>query len=446
MANAAHLAICCGPVVTTWDCRNDTVATNTHSFCPNTNDDNSPVVDVSWNTSGQGTVSISGSGILYDALSSQTSILFYFLVLASCLAVENDKDNVVLTSTLQNTTLESFRHDARLKRPAANTPKDGSEAKATCISFGVKSRYLLVGDATGAVCLWDLKKKSRVRHYFHSNAALQVTLDPTDSNVLSLSENALNIFRLREGTQATSITGSAARLTKFTTSILEPRNVAIGTRIGSLDLYDISLQSKVLSMSSHTGAVTGLQYSAVNKLLLASASVDETLCFSDTATGKSVQHMTLGSPATSMSFHDDGCTCAVGTESGRVLVYDLRNPTEIVASHKADGQVSAVEFAPSNSNTSSSAASKPKRSAMSDSIEHSASSADELGRVIDSVLNRSQENKPPSRVATSPPLNKVRSGNGAVVHENYIQEFTLALVTLGCRKGNCTRRTGRNSR
>ena len=65
--------------------------------------------------------------------------------------------------------LDSFRHDAGLKRPAANTPKLGVAAKATCISFGVKSRYLVVGDDCGAVCLWDIKKRARVRHYFHPN-------------------------------------------------------------------------------------------------------------------------------------------------------------------------------------------------------------------------------------------------------------------------------------
>ncbi len=186
-----------------------------------------------------------------------------------------ETDNVFFSSTSQNAKLlDSFR----------------------------KSRYLVVGDDCGTVCLWDIKKRSRVRHYFHPNenhASLQATLDPTDSNVLSLSEKAFYIFHvlslsekafyifhLREATLAASISETTtSRLTRYSTSSLEPRHVAIGTCIGSLNVYDMALQSQVLSMSLHTGSITGVQYSAVNKLLLASASTDATLCFADIATG-----------------------------------------------------------------------------------------------------------------------------------------------------------------
>lgn len=322
-----------------------------------------------------------------------------------------DTDNVFFSSnTMQQPAklLDSFRHDAGLKRPATNTPKLGVAAKATCISFGVKSRYLVVGDDCGAVCLWDIKKRARVRHYFHPNekhASLQATLDPTDSNVLSLSETALHIFRLREATLAASISESASRLTTYSTSSLQPTHVAIGTRIGSLDVYDMALQSQVLSMSPHTGSITAVQYSAVNKLLLASASTDASLCFSDTSSGNVVQRMSLTSPATCMAFHTNGSTCAVGTDSGQVFVYDLRNPSDIVASHQVDGKhvVSAVQFAPTGS--SSTTASRPRQSAMPTSTKD----ATELEQVVDSVLNRSTKENKPFSSKTTLSLNEVRT-------------------------------------
>ena len=176
--------------------------------------------------------------------------------------------------------------------------------------------------------------------------------------------------------------------------------MAIGTRIGSLEIYDMALQSQVLDMSPHAGSVTSVEYSAVNKLLLASASTDATLCFSDVATGNIVQRMSLESPATSMAFHKNGCTCAVGTDSGRVLVYDLRNPRDMIASHQVDGgRVTAVQFAP---NGGGSTASKPRQSSMSTSTNDGT----EESQVVDSVLNRStKENKPSS----SKTLNDVRT-------------------------------------
>lgn len=363
--------------------------------------------------------------------------------------MESSKDNnVVLSSTSLggNTLLDSFRHDAGLKRPA--TPKN-KNANPTCIEFGVKSRYLVVGDECGAVCLWDLKKKARVRHYFHSSSSgysssLQATLDPTDSNVLSLSETSLNIFRLREATLAATITGTS-RFCKFSTSPLEPRNVAIGGRIGNVDLYDVSLQNKILSMSPHTGPITGVAMSKVSKLLVASASMDETLAFSDTASGNTVQQMKLGSPATSMSFHDNGRTCAVGTESGRVLVYDLRKTSDVIATCEVVGRVSCVQFAPGNG-TAAANTTKPRRSTLSltDSTEqdHTSSSVDELGRVVDSVLNRSRdsssnaavaskENKRPTvPLATSQSLDKVRNTAGKCNKERTCSSLVSSLLTL----------------
>jgi len=190
--------------------------------------------------------------------------------------------------------------------------------------------------------------------------------------------------------------------------------------------------------------------------LLASASVDETLAFSDIAAGKVVQRMTLGSPATSMSFHDNGRTCAVGTESGNVLLYDLRNPSEVIASRQMQGRVSAVQFAPS---CGESALSKPRRSSA-DSIEHSASSSvDELGRVVDSVLSRSRESanastgglvakrqKVPANTVSS--LDKVGGCRlvrmGQPLMNLIVNSFTpytlIVLLTIGCCEGDRTRR------
>lgn len=314
---------------------------------------------------------------------------------------DKNQDNIVLSSQHNHSRLDSFRHDVGLKRPAGSNQ---TVATPTCLTFAAKSRYLVVGDDAGAVCLWDLKKKSRVRNYFHSFQSLQATLDPTDSNILSLSSNALHVFRLREATLAASIdAGNESKFTKFSTSALEPRHVAIGTQSGTLEVYDMAQQASILSTVPHSAPVTGVKYSHVNKLLVASASSDETLCFSDTQNGKVVQQMALESPATSLTFHDDGCTCAVGTESGRVLVYDLRNPSDVVASYQESDSVTCVKFAPAASGEASTAVSKPRRSTLSST---KSTPDDDIGRVVDSALNRSRdskENKRPLSTTTTTP-------------------------------------------
>lgn len=317
------LALCCGPTVTIWDCATDSNGGNAVSFQPHGN--RAIVSDLSWNHNAQ--------------------------VLASCCSsradTENDDDNVVLTSAASHGTLDSLRHDSNLKHPASFVAKHGAAvAAATSVAFGGKSRYLTVGDSSGAVCLWDLKKKTRVRNYFHSGAAsIKAAMDPTDSLVLSLTQNALHVFRLREGTLANTLLASAGRYSTFSASVLEPHKVAIGARTGSVDVWNVASQTKVNSLSPHTGEVTGMAFSPTNKLLLASASVDQSLVFSDAASSRVLQRMDLGSCASCLSFHDDGVTCAVGTDSGRVLTYDLRQPKDSFTTYQANNRVSALGFA-----------------------------------------------------------------------------------------------------
>lgn len=336
----------------------------------------------------------------YEESFSCLSDLFSLpIVLASCSSLGNDDDNVVLTSTESHSNLDSFRHDRALKRPAPAR----ENAVATSVAFGGKSRYLTVGDTSGAICLWDLKKKTRVRHYFHSGtASLQAALDPKDTHVLSLTWSALHVFRLREGTLVASLSGTC-HYTTFSTSVLENSRVAIGTKTGVVDLWDVSSQSRIGSLSPHTGAVTGVAFSAVSKLLLASACIDETLIFSDTATGKTVQRMELKSPASSLSFHGDGITCAVGTESGLALVYDLRQPNVPIASYQAKGRVSSLRFASDATTITARTMSRSRRATLSpdDVTTDSAEQKDELGREVQSVLNRSRDSTVASTLGRS---------------------------------------------
>ena len=73
-------------------------------------------------------------------------------VLATVSAASTDEEehnNVVLTAAESGTRLDSLQHNQNWNRPAGI---------GTSVGFGGKSRYLAIGDDSGAVCLWDLKK------------------------------------------------------------------------------------------------------------------------------------------------------------------------------------------------------------------------------------------------------------------------------------------------
>lgn len=315
-STSPSLVIASGSHVTTWDCL--TSQEQGQTLYPHVGH---PVADAAWNHNAQ--------------------------VLATVSAVSTDiesHNNVVLTAAETGTRLDSFQHNQNWNRPAG---------VGTSVAFGGKSRYLAVGDDSGAVCLWDLKKRSRVRQFFHEGyASRQVSVDPTDSLVLSLSRAVLSVYDLRAGTLSTTIEtqGKDTLFTKYHTSSLATNKTAIGTKDGSVLIYDIqsiARNTPLLTLDRRQSKeVTGVSFSAVNSQLLGASSADGTLKFFDIRSGETIQELaSLSSPVTSFSMHAGGVNCAIGSESGEVLVYDLRQSAPLASTYTS-GAVTCLQFAP----------------------------------------------------------------------------------------------------
>jgi WD40 repeat protein len=279
---------------------------------------------------------------------SHQFFLFLFIVLASCSSANTDEirhENIVLTSTQSGAKLDALQHNKDWSRPAGVT---------TSLAFGGKSRYLCIGDTSGSVCLVDLKKRLRVRQFFQDGyPSRQVSLDPTDTYVLSLSDQLMTIWYLREGSVATTFVppGNYNFTCYSVTPLQESSNIiAVGTSDGSILVYDISnihttTTPFLILEGTHSAAVTSIAMSPHNPTLLASASMDGTLFFSTTAGETIHQLAALDSAITSLSLHADGISCAVSTKNGDVYFYDMRENAPL-ASFRVRGSASKIQFAP----------------------------------------------------------------------------------------------------
>jgi WD40 repeat protein len=179
----------------------------------------------------------------------------------------------------------------------------------------------------------------------------------TDMEVMSLSPVAFQVFDLRQSTLLGTIHGNTnAFYTCFamskTTTV-----VALGRSDGTLELVDWRDTEKSLQIPTTTSlaasSLTCLALSPVNPNLLAASSQDGQLVFLDIRTGGTIQTIQVENAISSISFHVDGILCAVGTETGRVLLYDLRAPEQIVACKDFEEPIVALEFAPRTSSSSS---------------------------------------------------------------------------------------------
>jgi len=305
-------------------------------------------------------------------------------VIVSCSnSLNKNSHNVVLTHYNTKSKLESFSNFQSNPGVAGVTAVDA--AAATSISFGgkaAKSRYLCVSDTSGAASVWDMKKISRVRCFkmkhvsntttdtnttTNTNArnmgrpsCIKSCMDPSDTHVVALhgtspscpmNNIAVELFHLKSGSRVAllntrpNLYGGGADCFEF--SDVSDGTLLVGARDGSLLLWDCSISGiksgtgngignapvKVLEQR-HSAAITDVAFSPMNKVLAASCSMDGTVGFHDIHSQQTIQTVTpwdghTGNSSgrgglTSFAFHHDGYTWAVGTETGTVFTYDLR--------------------------------------------------------------------------------------------------------------------------
>ncbi len=340
------------------------------------------------------------------------------MVIATSSAKSTDEwkhDNIVLLSSQSGQTLDSFRHDADWKQQAQQKlEKNLGNCAAQSVGFGGKSRYLCIGDESGAVCLWDLKKKLRVRQFFHTfsekpDPSLRVSLDPTDTYVLSLSPSNLYQYNLRDG-QLVGRLGlppqqdgnelDLPHFTFFSISDKEPQLVAIGADDGRIFVHDLSSDAPLLEMPQHhSGAVTGLAFSAKHPDLLLSCGSDGNVLVHNKA-----QHTSYELPLEShdsivcMSLHANGSTLALGCQSGNVFVYHINLGSEeppmtsLWTSFPASETVTALSFAP-----------PPRAKTKQKQAQKTKNTNAETKSVATTTTSKTETSKPkPTKTAASP--------------------------------------------
>lgn len=203
------------------------------------------------------------------------------------------------------------------------------EPKSVC--FGGKSRYLCVAFGK-RVFVYDLKKKLFVRKFEDKSSDQklhQASFDSTDVFVGALSDQFLYLYRLKEGTLAAKLTAESEQFefSFFCFPHHDTQKVAAATRQGDIHVWDIKniSQKPTFSIKAHTMAVTGMAFSPVNKVLLASCGLDSKVVFYDVLGNKRIDDFQVSSPATAMAFSTvNGTTCAIGSVDGSISVYDLR--------------------------------------------------------------------------------------------------------------------------
>jgi WD40 repeat protein len=93
-----------------------------------------------------------------------------------------------------------------------------------------------------------------------------------------------------------------------------------GSSAGSHNNY---LQHKFTGHGGHP--CQGIAFSPVNQLLLCSAGFNNKIHFYDIQEGREVKTIDAKAPLTAIAFCSDGHTVAIGTVTGKILLFDLKD-------------------------------------------------------------------------------------------------------------------------
>ncbi|KAG8468325.1 hypothetical protein KFE25_013408 [Diacronema lutheri] len=226
----------------------------------------------------------------------------------------------------------------------------GSSAVSLALAFSSRSRFLGAGGDDGVVRVWDLSQSGRPRRvHAHTSPVSCLCWAPPDSDdesargfemlVAGSSSGEITTHALADGRPPAcasrlvlSARGQPLACTAVQFSPLRRAALASADSSGAVRLWDVAharggggdAPVAAHQFGEHELACTGLAWSSVNHLLLASVGADGKLAFYDTAQRVPVKRVALGCALGCVSFLQDGVTIAVGGEAGTIHVFDLR--------------------------------------------------------------------------------------------------------------------------
>lgn len=211
---------------------------------------------------------------------------------------------------------------------------------------------LASGSKDGAVRLWCTQRKEMVICLrAHSDSVNSVAWNSADTHVASAS-HSVQLHSKVSGVAVASLKHKGTEAVKcIQFSPLRKHLLAAACSSGLVCVWDTNQRTlSSVYLGAHTSQASSVCFSPSNPVLLCSVGLDQRINFFDSALQRCVKTFETGAPLTALSFSNDGNSIAVGTLSGGVLLYDLRNeerPKAIFEGHRGHA-VNWIEFSNPN--------------------------------------------------------------------------------------------------
>ena len=219
----------------------------------------------------------------------------------------------------------------------------GATPAILSITWSPGSRYLAAGGSDAIVRIFDLQKRAQALVLRGHRAAVRsLSWSPSEVYVASSSEAGEIVVHRVQGSVAAVARlehppAAHVEVDMVDDAVVDRRKPALGAlqwapfhpsllacaaNDGTVAVWEVRPGSTGETphrlFAEHTKSCTGVQWSPVNQHLLASCSLDQSLCFYDVTKDCTVRTLQCQRALTCMAFAHNGVHCIVGTSLGEV--------------------------------------------------------------------------------------------------------------------------------
>ncbi|KAF8689453.1 hypothetical protein HU200_041775 [Digitaria exilis] len=235
--------------------------------------------------------------------------------------------------------------------PTSNIDRgDDIEECIYSISFSNKgSRYLCSGGSGHIVRIWDLQRKRCIKWLSgHTDTITGVMYNCKDEHLASISmKGDLILHNLASGARAAELSDPNGQVLRVLDYSRNSRHLLVTAGDdGSVHLWDTTAKSPKMSwLKQHSAPTSGVCISPSSDKIITTVGLDKKLYTLDSGSRRPTHTIPHEAPFSSLAYNDDGTILAAGTNSGRVVFYDVRGkpkPLTILRAYNSSEAVTGL--------------------------------------------------------------------------------------------------------
>ena len=216
----------------------------------------------------------------------------------------------------------------------------GHQKAVLCFDYSNDGKSLVTGDVSGKAILWDVKTSKKLMEFNgHRDPLFDVKFSPDGETLLSSSWDATTIvWDIQTGEKLTvlDLNNNASFSTAYTPDGL----YLITGRLGkTLDMWEPDSKTIIRSFIGHTGVVSSISFSPVNKNLMLTSSWDGTMRLWDITTGLTVKKFKGHKGAVyTVAYSPDGKYIISGGDDRVIRIWDAASAklVKMLEGHQAE--------------------------------------------------------------------------------------------------------------